>query len=305
MPSKGAYWEGSARARVTESDIEASGIRDATLSLPYTVRAMNTAFRIFHDARRLVSGVSDWDSKRPMIQELEDAARTGWGMGVDDLEEAFGHLVANDGKWRDDAGTGLAATKLGGAGREVGVTIVVPDSIAAFLGALESKKETLQDQLQKVKDGASLAVRSVETRVADQALPRVNTNAWKRMGQGLKQVNRAHEGVKALLWLAALDEHSAAQLTSARIGSILSAIGKVRSAVQNLDNAYAAGYGAGESAAFAAIHEGLGAVPVLGSYYQSAFGLLPGVTVGMTNIVQKRDALAAQLGVDLRTRREY
>lgn len=306
MATKGAYWEGSVLARVTEDDIEAEGIRDNTLSLAFTVRSMNEAFRIFYDARRLIAAVSDWTSKRTMTEELEGAARTGWGpLGVDDLEEAFGHLASNDGKWRDDDGTGLAATRFGGVGREIGVTIVVPDSIANFYAALESRRDTLKDQLKQVNDGASLAIRSVETPLADRALPEVNSHAWRQMSSGLKQVNRAHVAVQGLLWLAAVDEHSVAQLTSGRVGSILSAIGKVRSAVANLDSAYTAGYGAAGSVGFAALHEGLGALPVLGSYYQKAFGLLPGVTVGMTRIVQKRDALAAQLGVDLRTRREY
>jgi hypothetical protein len=65
------------------------------------------------------------------------------------------------------------------------------------------------------------------------------------------------------------------------------------------------GYSSTEGAAFSAIAEGLGAIPVLGAYYQEAFQLIPGITAGMTNIVQRRDALTAKLGVDLRIRLEY
>ena len=86
---------------------------------------------------------------------------------------------------------------------------------------------------------------------------------------------------------------------------MLDAIGKVRSAVESFDKASRGGYGTVESVAFAAIAEGLGCIPVLGAYYQAAFQLIPGITAGMISIVQRRDALAAKLGVDLRIRLEY
>ncbi len=308
MVSAVHYWSGAGKVKLAAGDVEAPKIKDDK-KFTYALGVMNNAFRIFHDARQLISGVSDAAVKRAMTADLVDVGRTGWGWGVNDLEEAFAHIAANNGKWKDNNTSTMgwfSSDKIGGVSRHAEVGYVrIPISLENFLDALNAKASTLNTNLTALRQHGAAVVTKVATSVGDQVLPTVGTTEWTTFGNGIKQVNRAHDGIKSMLWLAAVHEESTMHTSSENLGKVLGAIGKVRGAVENFDKASKAGFGTVEGVAFSAIAEGLGAIPVLGAYYQEAFQLIPGITAGMTNIVQRRDALAAKLGVDLRIRLEY
>lgn len=309
MASAVQYWIGAEKVEFAATDVEAPTIKADSKFDPYILGVMNNAFRIFYDARQLISRVSDYTVKRAMTADLDEVARTGWGMGVNDLKEACEHLADNGGKWKDDNTSSWGwhtSGQIGGLSRHAQIGYVkVPISLENFLDALNAKAVTLNAQLTALRQHGSAVVTKVATSVGDQALPTVGTPEWTAFGNGLKQVNKAQDGIKAMLWLAAVSEHSTMNTTSVKLGKVLDAIGKVRGACESFDSASRAGYGTVESMAFAAIAEGLGCIPVLGAYYQAAFGLIPGITAGMIAIVQRRNALAAKLGVDLRTSLEY
>ena len=302
------FWNGTDKVTLTADKIDASKVTGDTplnkSKFNYTLQAMNNAFRIFYDARQLISNVSDHKVKLAMTKDLDDVGRTGWGMGVNDLEEAFDRLASNASKCKDNnvSYTGWHTDdQIGGFTREANVGYVpVPISIENFLTALNAKAKTLNAQLVSLQQSGSAVIDKVTASVGDQILPKVGTAEWSAVGTGLKRVNHAHDGIKSMLWLTSVSENSALQTSSEKLGKALGAIGKVRGAVDNFDKASRAGMGNVEAAAFAAIAEGIGAIPILGSFYQEAFQLIPGVIVGMQNIVGKRNALAAKLGVDLR-----
>ena len=97
MASASHYWNGTGKVELAAGDVEASKIKDDK-KFTYALGVMNNAFRIFYDARQLISRVSDLTVKRVMTTDLEDVGTTGWGWGTDDLKEAFEHLAANRGK---------------------------------------------------------------------------------------------------------------------------------------------------------------------------------------------------------------
>ncbi|MGB9604253.1 MAG: hypothetical protein ACP5U2_11715 [Bryobacteraceae bacterium] len=68
------------------------------------IQLINEAFRLFYRYRTRIERVShkDWDTYWAMLRELEDAGDTGWGLGVQDLDNAFRHLTANNGNWTDE-----------------------------------------------------------------------------------------------------------------------------------------------------------------------------------------------------------
>lgn len=304
MASASQYWSGAIRATLAAKDIDASKICAGPKG-SHALGVMNNAFRIFHDARQLIAGVGDAALKKKMSAELDDVGRSGWGIGVSDLEEAFAHLAANQGKWKDNHTSTMgwfSSDRIGGISGQAQVGYVpIPISLENFLDALNARAKTLNVHLTALRTHGETVVNKAASSYGDQLLPKVGSAEWTAFGNGLKEVGRAQEAIKSLLWLAAVNEDSVLNASNENLGKVLGAIGKVRSAVENFDKCAQAGYSSTEGLAFAAIAEGLGAIPVLGSYYQEAFQLIPGVTAGMTHIVQRRNALAAKLGVDLRT----
>jgi len=310
VPTKVQYWSGSEKVQFAAADIEPAAIKDDP-KFPHARSVMNNAFRTWHDARSLISNVSDLKIKKLMTAQLNDSGYAGSGPGVDDLNEAFDHLAANGGKWKDSNIYGLtglgwyAGGKICGISKQAQVGYVkIPESVGNFLDSLNQKAKTLAKHLKDLEHHGTTALNTVKSSgVADKALPKVGSSQWTQMGEGLKWVDQAHKGATALLWLAMADEKGAAAMTHDALGKLFGAVGKVRGAVESYDKARAAGWTGMEGAAFATICEGMAYLPVLGSYYKAAFETLPGISAGFTSIVQKRNALAAQLGVDLRTTR--
>jgi hypothetical protein len=299
------YWNGTQKAEFAEADILAAKIKNHN-KFKYALQVMNNAFRLFYDARQLISKVTDARVKTAMTKELEkEVGGAGFGIGVRDFDDACKHVATNGGKWKDDKVSTmgwLSSDKICGFTRhsQIGY-VLIPISLENFLEALNAKAKTLGAQLRTLQTHGPAAVNQVNASAStvDQLLPKVGSPQWKAMGDNLKYVKNANETIKALLWLASVDEHSKLGASSKNMSNVLGAIDKVRSGVENFDSATKAGYGKTSSVAFSAITEGLGAVPVLGKYYQEAFKLIPGITAGMTQIVQGRAQLFAQLGVDM------
>jgi hypothetical protein len=308
VPTKTEYWNGSAKVELSAADVEPKAMKDDR-NFTYARGVMNNAFRIWHDARGLISNVSDVKIKSLMAAQLNEAGYNGAGGGVDDLDEAFDHLAKNSGKWKDsdiygfDTSGWYAGGKIGGVTKEAQVGYVkIPEAVGNFLDSLNEKAKTLAKNLKDLQHHGSTVLNTVKPGgVAEAALPRVGSAQWTQMGEGLKWVDKAHQGAAGLLWLAAADEKGAAAMTHSALGELFGAVGKVRGAVETYDKARTAGWAGMEGAGFTAICEGMAYLPVLGSYYKAAFETLPGISAGFTAIVQKRNALAAQLGVDLRT----
>lgn len=100
MASANSYKNGSAKASLSTSDIAADWPDDARVH--DLVRVANRAFDIHHTTINNIQSVPDGERRRRMRQKLDAAAASGRGIGVSDLNEAFEHLAANNGQWRDD-----------------------------------------------------------------------------------------------------------------------------------------------------------------------------------------------------------
>src|SRR5262245_19603798 len=98
MSNTTTYWLGTQKAELAYTDVLASWGTGPHCS--NKVDMANFAFLKYYEARTNINSCSDVLHAKAMRGELEDAATSGWGLGVQDLDDAFEHLATNSGKWR-------------------------------------------------------------------------------------------------------------------------------------------------------------------------------------------------------------
>jgi len=256
-----------------------------------------------------------------MKEDLDDAATEGFGMGVSDLQEAFEHLAANDGRWTDTN----RKYYQGELGRvtSMGNTCETAACAANFLDAYEERLKEMGKHLDDMKNKASVANRIME-RVKNSNT--VGTKEWNEFRSCLGEVQKMSSKVENRLWLYRLtcDPDSSSSKTLALredalagVGKCLSAIALVHDAVNDYNRALSAGLpldqaialtatttameGAGGIAALFVEGTGtiLGGMAILLAVYVAALRAIPGIHRQFTDLVAERDYRMAQFGVDM------
>jgi len=171
------YSEGQVRACLGKEQIKASWGRGEHCG--ERIQCINEAFRLFYIYRNRIEQVSsqDFNTYWAMLRELEDAGDTGWGSGVRDLDDAFQHLIANNGHWADEN------TRMYSGLNEPSVyrrqVFDAPLAAANFLDALNDKLK----KLQQLRTQLEQAARSVQDEVAKakrlcKIIRQANALAW-------------------------------------------------------------------------------------------------------------------------------
>ncbi|MBI1832095.1 MAG: hypothetical protein HYR84_11665 [Planctomycetes bacterium] len=197
------YWWGNSVAKVASDQVSASWGRGNGAGPRRDV--LNRAFQIFAATRQNIAKCMDDEQARAMTNELEDAAYCGWGRGVRDLEDAFGHMVesvdAGSG-WTDDHTEDLwgGSSSCFWPGSPdvdpyapkgwVPCSAWIPDAPAAganFINAIDKKMKELS------------ALASDHFSLVGQAKEAKEKNSWKEYLDLLADIQK--KGKKALKWL--------------------------------------------------------------------------------------------------------
>ena len=93
VASTNLYWTGMKHGQLDRNNVPASWLRDSHLAERLAVS--NKAFCILFHARQTLEMQSS-EYKTVMKDALEDCARAGWGVGVDDMEDACDQGVSSD-----------------------------------------------------------------------------------------------------------------------------------------------------------------------------------------------------------------
>ncbi len=260
------YWEGTRRAHLTRSQITAEWGRPGVAHSGTSIAFVNRAFEIYYTAHERIGQCPDADHRRLMMDSLHDAARTGWGFGVDDLEEAFQHLHSNGGRWTDNA----TKSYFGGRQKVFHATLVrAPVSTVNFMNAVDSRVAELREIMQRYHQQARELSRAADG------------SQWSQVGSALGDIKSWGERAKPFLWMAPRVQD--------RLGQVVSFTG-VLSNIQSGLNTYGlsirAGFDSDAAAAIGALRAAMGWVPVLGDFYGRAVDLIPGLRVWFRDLVR-------------------
>jgi len=264
------YWAGNRLAHLERTDISAgwgSGSHSGT-----RIVFVNEVFQFWHDARQNIRSCLDATHKQAMTRELEDAGRTGWGVGLnDDLEEAFQHITNNRGRWTDNYTTNY----FGGQNKVFrrGGLVEAPGSVVTFANAVDGKFATLRSAMNDFNQ---------QTQTLDRQLTTSRTD-WDTIGTALTQVKNWGERAKPFLW--------ARPRVQARVGTAVSftnALGNIHSGLTTYTSARRAGFPQGPAAAIGVLRTAVSYVPVLGNYYGGMVDLIPNLRTWFSNLIEQR-----------------
>ena len=285
MPKYQAYWDGSELAQIEliPATVLRSNREDAT-------RAMNWAFTIYYGAMQAAKAAEAANARAAgaMRAAVRDAATSGWGFGVKDLQDAFRHADANNGQWTDNK-----ARHYGGAlGQYSGW---IPHAAANFFEAIEEKgaeARALAEEHEKA--GGVLAA----------VVPAVGSPQWDQAGKALETLQSWNEKMEKYLWLIPVGLASSA--ASQRLawtaeafiekvnegnevaGKFLSAASDTRAACDTFDSAMRAGFKVEEGILIAALEKVAGYLPVFGEAYAKAIAFIPAVAATFQSIAETR-----------------
>ena len=267
------YWQGGEQVTLTRDMITAAWAQPGVSNSGRGIALANRAFDLYYHARRNIDACPDAAHKNAMDRELVDAATTGWGTGVDDLQEAFQHLASNGGRWTDEATenyypqrTGVFPLSQAGAGIVLG-----PQAMVNFLDACDKKVKTLKDACEHF---------NTQTAILEQAQQADN---WSRVGTVLGEVNVWGDRAKPFLWMA-----PATQERLGRVVGFAGTLGNIHSGLTTYVNARKAGMDQGLSAGLGALQTAIGWVPVLGGFYGKAIEMIPGLVTWYRGLLDDR-----------------
>ncbi|MCB1024207.1 MAG: hypothetical protein KDB79_07450, partial [Acidobacteria bacterium] len=181
------YWKGLEHAVLKKEDVSANWIN--TRSGLKGLAATNKAFCIWYHGRKTTG---DAFSTR-MTKSLEDCGTSGWGLGVNDLEEAFAHLIKNNGKWTDNTSSSFMYNgKLGGGMID---SSSIPPSISEFLSAVDKLLPKLTEAMTKYQTSCA-QLQSIKL------TPTSPPSDWEKMNKTLGTIKSAAENVGKYAWLA-------------------------------------------------------------------------------------------------------
>lgn len=253
------YWAGFRQAQLTSDQVTASWGRRGVAHSGTAITFVNRAFELYYQAHQRIESCPDGRQRQRMLEELHDAGRSGWGRGVDDLEEAFQHLDGNGGRWTDEA----TWNYYGGRNKVYQIMLVTaPTSIVNFMNAVDSRMERLREAAERFH------------RQAQQVNQAERANRWEQVGQGLEQIGAWGGRAEPFMWMA--------PSVQARVGQTVSfagALSNLHAGLTTYGNAIRAGMPPTAATALAGLRAALGWVPVLGDFYGRAVELIPGLAV--------------------------
>jgi hypothetical protein len=254
------YWMGTKQASLRADQVTAKWISDPTCRVGLEV--LNKAFEIFYCSRKSIQACPHSADRAALTVELEDAANSGWGFGVHDMDDAFAHLEKNKGGWTDGLteqcrSWSIYQVHLGWA----------PTSAVNFLTALDKKVE--------------------ESRNAADALIKDANNLPDILGQSQKDWNKVHETLENMKkrtgWakrilcfkpVAKKVGDGAGEMAGA-VGDGVEALDGIASAIEDYDRATRAGMSRNEALALTALKKIAEKVPVFGEGYAAVIGGIP------------------------------
>ena len=262
------YWSGAQKAHLTPAQISAPWGRPGKAHSLRSIAFVNRAFEIYYEALQRIGRCPDPEQARQMLASLHDAARTGWGFGVSDLEEAFEHLHDNRGRWTDKA----TKNYYGGPNKVFqGAIIEAPVSIVNFMNAVDARLK----ELRRVVDRYHQQVRDLENAQRQ--------DDWTRIGRITWEVKRWGERAKPFLWYA--------PYVQTRLGQVVSfagALGRIHTGLTMYTRAQQAGFDRDAAAGLAALRTALTWVPVLGRFYGKAVEMIPGLVTWFRGLIEDR-----------------
>lgn len=271
------YWSGIRQATLARAQISAPWGGPGVEHSGRSIALANRAFEIYYEAHRRISACPDRDHRALMLDSLHEAARSGWGVGVDDLEEAFQHLADNGGTWTD------AQTAPYSAGPEQafpGTLTTGPVSCVNFLKAVDSRMAQLKAILERYRG---------QVHDISQAQQR---DDWSTVATVLSQTRDWGERAKPFLWWAPSVERGVGTVVT-----FVGALSNIQAGLTTYANSVGAGLGGGAAAALGALRTAMGWVPVLGDFYGAAIDMIPGLRAWFVGLVREHcrriDAAAA------------
>lgn len=187
MADASTWWEGRTQAILMPGKVMAIwGLEAGSAD---RIAIANRAFEVYYRGMRCVNDLdSRGEQSKAMRGRLQSLAKSGWGLGVADLEDAFSHLAKHATDWKDEK----TADYTGGRDK------VFPRSVKGaplfavnFLTAVEAdfqkfKKTCLETYNEHLSALAALALQKP-------------TN-WERVHQTISATNSAAGTAGAFLW---------------------------------------------------------------------------------------------------------
>lgn len=271
------YWNGQQQARLEPHQVSAAWGRPGVPHSMTAISLANRAFEVYYSAHSNISANSAAAHYSQMLKSLHDAARSGWGRGVSDLEESFEHLSENGGRWSDNN----TKNYYGGPNKIFqGALVTGPEGPVNFLKAVDDNIEKL---------------RGIYTRYGSQVQDlstALSADNWTRIGQVLGDIKNWSERAKPFLWWAPAVEQRLGQTVT-----LANVLGNIHTAATLYANSRSAGFDPRSAAALTALRTAIGLVPVLGDFYGKAVEMIPGLANWFRGLIQERvrrlDAAAA------------
>jgi hypothetical protein len=268
------YWLGTDKATLYPNSVQAdwgSGEHSGS-----SIRFCNKAFDIFYQARQAWLNIQ-WRVHAEKVKEvLEVCGTTGWGIGVHDMRDAFDHYANSGGYWVDED----VANYYGGSEKVFDKFVTAPVSIVNFMTAVDEKgAKHLATATEDYKDGVR---RLAQLDLNERSLSKSKVEKdFERSVKIISELKKRAEQVKPWLWTAPAWESHTGKLIS-----VTNVIDKFDQGILTYTAFRMTGFESVESAAFAAMREAVGYVPVLGKFYQKAIDMIPGLASNFESTVK-------------------
>lgn len=291
MVSAATWWEGKNQALLVQQNIQANWRLEPGYQDRITIA--NHAFRLYYRGMQCCNDpLLSLKQSRAMRSRLQSLAKSGSGMGVSNLEEAFEHLAANGTVWKDEN----TADYKGGRGKAFpGDVRKAPEFAVQFLTAVEKDYGTFR------KDVALRYHEHLST------LARLSTKKptnWERINQVLAQIGTGASNALPFLWHATPTQTAFSTSSDngrplgyggpgGKLDSRLAAIaGKAITFTKAWD--YIAGFMTDYAKfkrhkleAFAPLKLALKFVPILGEFYGKAIDAIIGMKKWFTSVMRQ------------------
>lgn len=228
---------------------------------------VNLAFRTFFNARRNIMKYGDPVHRKDMTEHLEDIATTGSGWGVNDMKEACEHVYGNENDqycWTDNT-TESASFDGWTQGQHV-----IPSVSAAFPESIVNFVRSMNGELKKI----DLSFLTKTFPDVDKVINAFQRDKYDGVVEVVKEVHKQVKNVGKFLWLVP-DKQKLTFGKVAKAFSYTSTLTTFNNALSTMQKYKSAGFNSKTSAAFVALQEALGCVPVLGGFYGKMVDQLP------------------------------
>ena len=285
------YWNGSEHAVLKKEDVSADWIKARWGAKG--LGATNKAFCLWYHGRKTVTETGS----SAMRKSLEECGYTGWGVGVNDLDEAFKHLEKNGGRWTDNTTSSFGSYngKRGdytgsGNGLYIGSESIHP-SISSFLTAVDKA-------LADMKNAMHTYQKQCQALQAAKVTPQSPKSDWEKVKKNVDLIKGTAEKISKYAWLAPATIEANLPMTSSNLAHMkkasdftdaltkradqtvkfADAVGKIHDALTLYTEATKTFDGNQKvGVAFGALSIALTYVPVLGGFYGEIVKRIPGL----------------------------